>query len=93
METIANKEQRNTWPRLLTLTETSRYLGLAPSTLRNQHTPSFPGTRVPGRIEINGRAKYDRAVIDAWIDDLHLHGEGETRDTPSEESPSEESPA
>lgn len=75
MKLIENKDQRETWPRLLSVSEAARYLGLSNRTLYNQACRSYPGTRVPGRLELNGRVKYDRMVIDGWLDELAAEGQ------------------
>lgn len=66
----ANKVEREIKPRMLSVDETARYIGLASKTIRNRIGPRaadpFPIT--PKRI--GGRVLFDVKDLDAYLDSL-----------------------
>ena len=62
-------EKNGVLPRLLTVRQTATYLGMCPQTIYNQASPSYKGRKVPGRLWLNGRIRYDREAVDAWVDE------------------------
>ena len=59
-------------PRLMTVRQTAQYVGLSMQTLYNMKSASYRGQRIPGRLVINNRVRYDRNVLDEWIEDSLL---------------------
>ena len=59
---MTSNDQVNLWPRLLTLDDAARYLGVSPETLRRQQ--GIPGLRRAGRKPL-----YDRVALDRGLDD------------------------
>ena len=57
-------------PMLLSVAEAARLLGLNPKTLYNQNCRSYPGERIPGRVEFNNHIRYRRDRLVKWLDDL-----------------------
>ena len=57
-------------PRYLTVAQTAAYLGFRRQTLYNQHSPSYRGRKIPGRVLINGCVRYDKRILDAWLSKL-----------------------
>ena len=57
-------------PRLLSVADTAKYIGISAKTLRNRMSKGHPRPFPIKPIRNGGRVLFDKKAVDAWIDSL-----------------------